>query len=115
RRQGRAGAGVPEEAARLARRRDAARRRRGRDGGGAAARQHRSARPATVSDMELTPAPPRSALILWLRRFARLWGFGLFIIVVLIVFRAVVLPFILGLAVAYVLAPVVATLSAAPI
>ena len=65
--------------------------------------------------MEPTPAPPRSALILWLRRFARLWGFGLFIIVVLIVFRAVVLPFILGLAVAYVLAPVVATLSAAPI
>jgi predicted PurR-regulated permease PerM len=65
--------------------------------------------------MEPTSAPPRSALILWLRRFARLWGFGLFIIVVLIVFRAVVLPFILGLAVAYVLAPVVATLSAAPI
>ncbi|HEX6838200.1 MAG TPA: AI-2E family transporter [Polyangia bacterium] len=63
---------------------------------------------------EPTPAP-RSALILWLRRFARLWGFGLFIIVVLIVFRAVVLPFVLGLAVAYVLAPVVSGLSAAPI
>lgn len=58
---------------------------------------------------------PRSALILWMRRFARLWGFGLFIIVVLVVFRAVVLPFILGIAVAYVLTPVVSTLSAAPI
>lgn len=63
---------------------------------------------------EPTPAP-RSPLILWLRRFARLWGFGLFIIVVLIVFRAVVLPFVLGLALAYVLAPVVSGLSAAPI
>lgn len=60
-------------------------------------------------------AAPRSPLILWLRRFARLWGFGLFIIVVLIVFRAVVLPFVLGLALAYVLAPVVSGLSAAPI
>ncbi|HEY2748609.1 MAG TPA: AI-2E family transporter [Polyangia bacterium] len=58
---------------------------------------------------------PRSALILWLRRFARLWGFGLFIIIVLVVFRAVVLPFVLGVAVAYVLAPVVAGLSAGPV
>ncbi|HEY1586605.1 MAG TPA: AI-2E family transporter [Polyangia bacterium] len=63
---------------------------------------------------EPTPAP-RSPLILWLRRFARLWGFGLFIIVVLVVFRAVVLPFILGIAVAYVLTPIVSTLSTAPI
>jgi predicted PurR-regulated permease PerM len=55
--------------------------------------------------------PPRSGLILWLRRFARLWGFGLFILFVLVVFRAVVLPFVLGVAVAYVLAPVVATLA----
>jgi predicted PurR-regulated permease PerM len=62
------------------------------------------------------PAPaPRSALILWLRRFARLWGFGLFIIIVLVVFRAVVLPFVLGVAVAYVLAPIVASLTAAPV
>ena len=60
-------------------------------------------------------SPPRSALILWLRRFARLWGFGLFIVVVLVVFRAVMLPFVLGIAVAYVLAPVVSTLSSAPV
>jgi len=51
----------------------------------------------------------------WLRRFARLWGFGLFLIFVLVVFRAVALPFVLGVAVAYVLAPIVATLSAAPV
>ena len=51
----------------------------------------------------------------WLRRFARLWGFGLFIIFVLVVFRAVALPFILGVAVAYVLAPIVGGLSAAPV
>jgi predicted PurR-regulated permease PerM len=56
--------------------------------------------------------PPRSALILWLRRFARLWGFLLFIVVVLIAFRAVVLPFVLGVLVAYVLAPVVDMMSA---
>jgi predicted PurR-regulated permease PerM len=58
---------------------------------------------------------PRSALILWLRRFARLWGFLLFILVVLIAFRAVVLPFILGVLVAYVLAPVVDVLSSLPL
>lgn len=63
---------------------------------------------------EPTPAP-RSATISWLRRFARLWGFGLFILVVLVVFRAVVLPFVLGIAVAYVLTPIVAGLSTAPI
>jgi predicted PurR-regulated permease PerM len=57
---------------------------------------------------------PRSALILWLRRFARLWGFLLFIVVVVAVFRAVVLPFVLGVLVAYVLAPVVDLISAAP-
>ncbi len=35
---------------------------------------------------------PRSALILWLRQFARLWGLLLFVLVVLIAFRSVVLP-----------------------
>lgn len=58
------------------------------------------------------PNPPRSALIVWLRSFARLWGFGLFILIVLILFRAVVLPFVLGVLVAYVLAPVVKLLTA---
>lgn len=54
---------------------------------------------------------PRSALILWLRRFARLWGFALFVVIVVVAFRAVVLPFLLGLLVAFVLAPVVEFLS----
>jgi predicted PurR-regulated permease PerM len=61
------------------------------------------------------PQPPRSALLSWMRRFARLWGFLLFILVVLILFRAVVMPFVVGVLVAYVLAPVVNTFTAAPI
>jgi predicted PurR-regulated permease PerM len=47
----------------------------------------------------------------WLRRFARVWGFALFILFVLVAFRAVVLPFVLGGLVAYILAPLVAGLS----
>ena len=42
-----------------------------------------------------------------LRRFARLWGFALFTLLVVILFRAVVLPFLFALLVAYILAPVV--------
>lgn len=59
------------------------------------------------------PAPPEKGRILppWLRRFARLWGFLFFLIVVIAAFRAVILPFVLGLLVAYVLAPVVGGLS----
>jgi predicted PurR-regulated permease PerM len=47
----------------------------------------------------------------WLRRFARLWGFALFLLFVVVVFRAVVLPFVLGMLVAYILAPFVGALS----
>jgi predicted PurR-regulated permease PerM len=67
-----------------------------------------------VSDQAQSP-PPRSALILWLRQFARLWGFLLFILLVVVLFRAVVLPFVLGGVIAYVLAPVVEALSIAPL
>ncbi len=56
---------------------------------------------------------PRSGFH-WLRQFARLWGFALFLLFLLVVFRAVMLPFILGVLVAYVLSPVVDTISAAP-
>ena len=45
------------------------------------------------------------------RRFARLWGFALFTILVLVLFRAVVLPFLFALLVAYILAPVVEWIS----
>jgi predicted PurR-regulated permease PerM len=45
------------------------------------------------------------------RRFAALWGLALFLLFVLVVFRAVILPFVLGVLVAYVLGPVVGGLS----
>ncbi len=58
-----------------------------------------------------SPSPPRFTLAAWLRRFAGLWGFALFILIVMVVFRAVILPFVLGVLVAYVLAPIVSGLS----
>jgi predicted PurR-regulated permease PerM len=58
------------------------------------------------------PAPrdgaPRSARTIgWLRRFAKLWGFALFCIFVVFIFREVVLPFLFAILVAYILAPLV--------
>ncbi len=47
----------------------------------------------------------------WFVRTARLWGFLAFILIILILFRSVILPFILALLVAYVLAPLVRRLS----
>jgi predicted PurR-regulated permease PerM len=53
--------------------------------------------------------PPRGGLrsVNWLKRFAKLWGFLLFCIFVVWAFRAVVLPFIFAVLVAYILAPLV--------
>jgi predicted PurR-regulated permease PerM len=54
--------------------------------------------------------PPRGGLprsIVWLKRFAKLWGFLLFCVFVVWAFRAVVLPFIFAVLVAYILAPLV--------
>jgi predicted PurR-regulated permease PerM len=48
----------------------------------------------------------------WLRQTARLWGFLAFILLILVVFRQVILPFVLALLVAYVLAPLVRWLRA---
>jgi predicted PurR-regulated permease PerM len=45
--------------------------------------------------------------VAWFKRFAKLWGFLLFCIFVVYVFRAVVLPFIFAILVAYILAPLV--------
>lgn len=42
----------------------------------------------------------------WLRKTARLWGFLAFVVLILILFRKVSLPFILGALTAYLLAPV---------
>jgi predicted PurR-regulated permease PerM len=46
------------------------------------------------------------------RRFARLWGFALFIAIIVYFFREVLLPFILAITIAYILAPAVDRLAA---
>jgi len=43
----------------------------------------------------------------WLKRFAKLWGFALFCIFVIYIFRDIVLPFVFAVLVAYILAPAV--------
>jgi len=54
------------------------------------------------------PEPARGLrAIAWFKRFAKLWGFLLFCIFVVYVFREVVLPFIFAVLVAYILAPLV--------
>jgi len=52
----------------------------------------------------------RRSETLWstLRSFSRLWGFLAFLIGVVLLFRGVVLPFVFGLLVAYLMAPIVA-------
>jgi len=59
-----------------------------------------------------TPRQPerRRADTLWhtLRRFGRLWGFLLFLLAVVVLFRGIALPFIFGVLMAYLLAPIVA-------
>jgi predicted PurR-regulated permease PerM len=52
--------------------------------------------------------PTRSVRVFsWFRRFAKLWGFALFCIFVVYVFRDVALPFVFAVLVAYILAPLV--------
>jgi predicted PurR-regulated permease PerM len=48
----------------------------------------------------------------WLRQFAKLWGFALFCILVVYIFREVALPFLFAILVAYILAPLVNRLGA---
>ena len=43
----------------------------------------------------------------WLRQFAKLWGFALFCVLVVYIFREVALPFLFAILVAYILAPLV--------
>ncbi len=47
----------------------------------------------------------------WLRQFAKLWGFALFCILVVFIFREVALPFLFAILVAYILAPLVERMS----
>jgi predicted PurR-regulated permease PerM len=53
------------------------------------------------------PAQPQP----WFRRFAKLWGFALFVLLLAWFFRDVLLPFIFACVLAYILAPVVNRLS----
>ncbi len=46
-------------------------------------------------------------VLAWFKRFAKLWGFALFCIFVVYLFRAVALPFVFAILVAYILAPLV--------
>lgn len=69
-----------------------------------------SPRDATTS----TPAPPGRApkrpdtLLGVARRFGRLWGYLAFMVAVVVLFRAIVLPFVFAMLVAYLLAPIIA-------
>src|SRR3982751_4007545 len=51
--------------------------------------------------------PGASRTLAWMRRFAKLWGFALFCVFVVYLFRDVALPFLFAILVAYILAPVV--------
>lgn len=60
---------------------------------------------STSAGVSVAPVAPRT--FAWLRRFAKLWGFALFIVVIAYWFRNVLLPFVLAITLAYILAPVV--------
>ncbi len=47
----------------------------------------------------------------WFRRFARLWGFLAFCLLVLVLFRHIIVPFIFAVLLAYILAPLIAKMS----
>jgi predicted PurR-regulated permease PerM len=52
-------------------------------------------------------ATSASRTLAWLRQFAKLWGFALFCVFVVYLFREVALPFLFAILVAYILAPLV--------
>jgi predicted PurR-regulated permease PerM len=54
---------------------------------------------------------PASRSLAWVRQFAKLWGFALFCILIVYIFREVSLPFLFAILVAYILAPLVARMS----
>ena len=59
----------------------------------------------------MTTTSTASRTFAWLRQFAKLWGFALFCVFVVYIFREVVLPFLFAILVAYILAPLVARMS----
>src|SRR6476659_5651063 len=54
---------------------------------------------------------PATRTLAWARQFAKLWGFALFCVLVVYIFREVALPFLFAILVAYILAPLVARMS----
>ena len=65
----------------------------------------------TPGPVARSAGPRQSRTFNWLRRFAKLWGFALFCIFVVYLFREVALPFLFAILVAYILAPVVERLA----
>jgi len=66
--------------------------------------------PADAASSRQVPPPvrpSRSLALAWLRQFAKLWGFALFCVFIVYVFRDVALPFLFAILVAYILAPLV--------
>jgi predicted PurR-regulated permease PerM len=64
--------------------------------------------PGVDDGLDDSGPPTRSVrLVGWFRRFAKLWGFALFCVFVIYIFREVALPFLFAVLVAYILAPVV--------
>jgi predicted PurR-regulated permease PerM len=59
----------------------------------------------------VTPVTPATRTLAWLRQFAKLWGFALFCVLVVYIFREVALPFLFAILVAYILAPLVERMS----
>ena len=63
--------------------------------------------PAEDGVDDIGPPTRGGRLVGWFRSFAKLWGFALFCIFVVYVFRDVALPFVFAILVAYILAPLV--------
>src|SRR6185295_10595772 len=85
------------------------------DGGRGAGGVVTAVDPAAVSSSSVAPPPRGSRTLGWLRRFAKLWGFALFCVLVVYLFRDVALPFLFAILVAYILAPLVNRISRVPI
>jgi len=65
-----------------------------------------------VDDSTTEGQRPRRTETLWtaFKRFSRLWGFLLFLVAIVVLFRGVVLPFVFALLIVYLLAPIIARL-----
>jgi predicted PurR-regulated permease PerM len=88
-------------------------------GGGAAEVVDPTAAPSRRTRPRTVPGQPIAAAggggwFGWVRRLAKLWGFLGFCVLVLILFRHVIVPFIFAILLAYILAPLVRRMSQSP-